>query len=206
MAYRPAVIRRGASRLRVLTATGAEQRAARAFVTRYTPGRTQQLTSPRTPHDPSPSSRSTRVAQPTAARTKSEAVNLVGEEHQATKMRAAAIVALALGTEAFLKPAAPKAATQLAAYVPSGMSKAEYEALKKKVRTRCEKIRTGLVKKSAPPRARPSIPHRRKQMPKRRKISARAARAASRAGRWRASCARKNGARPSTSSPSTRRR
>ena len=66
-------------------------------------------------------------------------------------MRAAAIVALALGTEAFLKPAAPKAATQLAAYVPSGMSKAEYEALKKKVRTRCEKIRTGLVKKSAPP-------------------------------------------------------
>ena len=187
MAYRPAVIRRGASRLRVLTATGAEQRAARAFVTRYTPGRTQQLTSPRTPHDPSPSSRSTRVAQPTAARTKSEAVNLVGEEHQATKMRAAAIVALALGTEAFLKPAAPKAATQLAAYVPSGMSKAEYEALKKKVRTRCEKIRTGLVKKSAPPRARPSIPHRRKQMPKRRKISARAARAASRAGRWRRS-------------------
>ena len=66
-------------------------------------------------------------------------------------MRAAAIVALALGAEAFLKPAAPKAATQLAAYVPSGMSKAEYEALKKKVRTRCEKIRTGLVKKSAPP-------------------------------------------------------
>ena len=81
-------------------------------------------------------------------------MNLVGEEHQATKMRAAAIVALALGTEAFLKPAAPKAATQLAAYVPSGMSKAEYEALKKKVRTRCEKIRTGLVKKSAPPPAR----------------------------------------------------
>ena len=169
MAYRPAVIRRGASRLRVLTATGAEQRAARAFVTRYTPGRTQQLTSPRTPHDPSPSSRSRprlELAQPTAARTGSEEVNLVGEEHQATKMRAAAIVALALGTEAFLKPAAPKAATQLAAYVPSGMSKAEYEALKKKVRTRCEKIRTGLVKKSAPPatprlyappRARPSI-------------------------------------------------
>ena len=92
-----------------------------------------------------------RVAQPTAARTKSEAANLVGDEHQETKMRAAAIVALALGTEAFLKPAAPKAATQLAAYVPSGMSKAEYEALKKKVRTRCEKIRTGLVKKSAPP-------------------------------------------------------
>ena len=217
MAYRPAVIRRGASRLRVLTATGAEQRAARAFVTRYTPGRTQQLTSPRTPHDPSPSSRSTRVAQPTAARTKSEAVNLVGEEHQATKMRAAAIVALALGTEAFLKPAAPKAATQLAAYVPSGMSKAEYEALKKKVRTRCEKIRTGRVKKSAPParerrhvrtppRARPSIPHRRKPTPKRRRTSAPAARAASRAGRWRASCARKKGARPSTCFPSTRRR
>ena len=91
------------------------------------------------------------MAPKSAARTKSEAVNLVGEEHQATKMRAAAIVALALGTEAFLKPAAPKAATQLAAYVPSGMSKAEYEALKKKVRTRCEKIRTGLVKKSAPP-------------------------------------------------------
>ena len=50
-------------------------------------------------------------------------------------MRAGTIVALALGAEAFLKPAAPKAATQLAAYVPSGMSKAEYEALKKKVRT-----------------------------------------------------------------------
>ena len=104
------------------------------------------------PHDPvEPIDPYSRVAQLSAARTKSEAANLVGDEHQATKMRAAAIVALALGTEAFLKPAAPKAATQLAAYVPSGMSKAEYEALKKKVRTRCEKIRTGLVKKSAPP-------------------------------------------------------
>ena len=66
-------------------------------------------------------------------------------------MKAAAIVALALGAEAFLRPAAPKVSTSLAAYVPSGMSKAEYEALKKKVRTRCEKIRTGLFKKSAPP-------------------------------------------------------
>ena len=92
-----------------------------------------------------------RVALPAAARTKSEELELVGNEYYATMMRAAAIVALALGAEAFLKHAAPKAATQLAAYVPSGMSKAEYEALKKKVRTRCEKIRTGLVKKSAPP-------------------------------------------------------
>ena len=75
----------------------------------------------------------------------------MGNEYYATMMRAAAIVALALAAEAFLKPAAPKAATKLAAYVPSGMSKAEYDALKKKVRTRCEKIRTGLVKKSAPP-------------------------------------------------------
>ncbi len=47
-------------------------------------------------------------------------------------MKAAAIVALALGAEAFLRPAAPKVSTSLAAYVPSGMSKAEYEALKKK--------------------------------------------------------------------------
>ena len=59
-------------------------------------------------------------------------------------MKAAAIVALALGAEAFLRPAAPKVSTSLAAYVPSGMSKAEYEALKKKVRTRCEKIRAEL--------------------------------------------------------------
>ena len=91
------------------------------------------------------------MALPAAARTKFDEVNLAGSEYYATMMRAAAIVALALGAEAFLKPAAPKAATQLAAYVPSGMSKAEYGALKKKVRTRCEKIRTGLVKKSAPP-------------------------------------------------------
>ena len=47
-------------------------------------------------------------------------------------MRAAAIVALALGAEAFLKPAAPKAATKLAAYVPSGMSPEEYAKLKKR--------------------------------------------------------------------------
>ena len=47
-------------------------------------------------------------------------------------MRAATIVALALGAEAFLKPAAPKAATQLAAYVPSGMSPEEYAKLKKR--------------------------------------------------------------------------
>ena len=217
MAYRPAVVRRGASRLRVVTATGAEQHAARAFITRYTPRRAQQHTSPRTPHELSRADPCSRVAQPTAGCAKSEAVNLVGEEHQATKMRAAAIVALALGTEAFLKPAAPKAATQLAAYVPSGMSKAEYEALKKKVRTRCEKIRTGLVKKSAPParsrrhvctppRARPSIPHRRKPTPKKRRTSAPVARAVSRAGRWRRSCAPRSGARPSTCFPSTRRR
>ena len=127
------------------------QRAARALVTRYTPGRAQQHTSPRTPHNTSRADPCSRVAQRSAVRVKSDVLDLVGEEHQATKMRAAAIVALALGTEAFLQPAAPKAATQLAAYVPSGMSKAEYEALKKKVRTRCEKIRTGLVKKSAPP-------------------------------------------------------
>ena len=107
-----------------------------------------------------------RVALPSTARTKSEELELVGNEYYATMMRAAAIVALALGAEAFLKPAAPKAATKLAAYVPSGMSKAEYDALKKKVRTRCEKIRTELVKKSAPPARerrhvctpRPSIP------------------------------------------------
>ena len=91
------------------------------------------------------------MALPAAARTKFDEVYLAGSEYYTTMMRAATIVALALGAEAFLKPAAPKAATQLAAYVPSGMSKAEYEALKKKVRTRCEKIRTGLVKKSAPP-------------------------------------------------------
>jgi hypothetical protein len=90
------------------------------------------------------------VAQPSAARKHCDEVNLAGSEYYATMMRAAAIVALALGAEAFLKPAAPKAATKLAAYVPSGMSKAEYDALKKKVRTRCEKIRPGLFKKSAP--------------------------------------------------------
>ena len=47
-------------------------------------------------------------------------------------MKAAAIVALALGAEAFLRPAAPKVSTSLAAYVPSGMSPEEYAKLKKR--------------------------------------------------------------------------
>ena len=120
------------------------------------------------------------MALPAAARTKFDEVNLAGSEYYATMMRAAAIVALALGAEAFLKPAAPKAATQLAAYVPSGMSKAEYEALKKKVRTRCEKIRAELSKNYV-------CTPRRKPTPRRRRTSAPAARAVLKVGRWRRS-------------------
>ena len=57
------------------------------------------------------------------------------------------IIALALGgAQAFQASAPAKAGTKLHAYVPSGMSKAEYDALKKKVRTRCEKIRAELSK------------------------------------------------------------
>jgi hypothetical protein len=50
-------------------------------------------------------------------------------------MKASVVIALALGTaEAFQAAPAPvrAAATQLAAYVPSGMSKAEYDKIKKK--------------------------------------------------------------------------
>lgn len=47
-------------------------------------------------------------------------------------MRAAVIALALVGAAAFQKPAATKAATQLAAYVPSGMSKAEYDKIKKK--------------------------------------------------------------------------
>ena len=56
-------------------------------------------------------------------------------------MRTSVIIALALGgAQAFQASAPARPATQLAAYVPSGMSKAEYDALKKRVRTPCEKI------------------------------------------------------------------
>ena len=67
-------------------------------------------------------------------------------------MRSSVVIALALGgAQAFHSSAPTRPATKLQAYVPSGMSPEEYAKLKKKVRTRCEKFRTGLVKKSAPP-------------------------------------------------------
>ena len=48
-------------------------------------------------------------------------------------MRTSVIIALALGgAQAFQASAPARPATQLAAYVPSGMSKAEYDALKKR--------------------------------------------------------------------------
>merc|ERR1719326_2385243 len=48
-------------------------------------------------------------------------------------MRTSVIIALALGgAQAFQASAPAKAGTKLHAYVPSGMGKAEYEALKKK--------------------------------------------------------------------------
>ena len=48
-------------------------------------------------------------------------------------MRASIVIALALGgAQAFQSSAPAKSGTKLHAYVPSGMSKAEYDALKKK--------------------------------------------------------------------------